>query len=263
VLGALLWALPPTVRTIVVEDTPELPVSTLQARSRDVQRLSVETGSKTGHGQGGRQRGGQRGGQSGEPAFTPTAAVRTALRLGEGALVVGEVRGTEAAALYEAMRVGAAADAVLGTIHGTGAATVRERVVSDLGVPESTFAATDFVLTLDADHRLSALEEVYTPERSESGESGKSGKSDQTGETRGTNSTAQFTSLFDRGGKDGSPATGTLQRGNSRLLVSLARPEETYGDVLGLLQQRASRLRRLAQSGRTDPSVRLRDEVER
>ncbi|PSP29234.1 hypothetical protein BRC65_00650, partial [Halobacteriales archaeon QH_2_65_14] len=42
-----------------------------------------------------------------ERELSPAEALRTALRLGDGALVVGEVRGEEAAVLYEAMRVGA------------------------------------------------------------------------------------------------------------------------------------------------------------
>ncbi|WP_435066385.1 ATPase, T2SS/T4P/T4SS family, partial [Halobaculum sp. EA56] len=124
-LGALCFAVSSAARTVLVEDTPELPVDGLRRSGRDVQRLHVGTDA--------------------DAPLSPTEAVRTALRLGEGALVVGEVRGEEARALYEAMRVGAAADAVLGTIHGAGGASVRERVVSDLGVPASSFATTDLV----------------------------------------------------------------------------------------------------------------------
>jgi flagellar protein FlaI len=129
-LGALLWELPESVRTVAIEDTPELPVEELQSEGRDVQPLRVETGDGA--------------------SIEPTAALRTALRLGDGALVVGEVRGEEARVLYEAMRVGAADGAVLGTIHGGGGESVRERVVTDLGVPETAFADTDLVVTLEA-----------------------------------------------------------------------------------------------------------------
>ena len=209
-LGALLWAFPATVRTVVIEDTPELPVSALQRHGRDVQRLDVE---------------------SDDDAFTATDAVRTALRLGEGALVVGEVRGTEATALYEAMRVGAAADAVLGTIHGTDAAGVRERVVADLGVAPSAFAATEFVVSLAPDHRLAAFEEV----RSDGHD----------GDTR-------FRTLFDRDG-----ATGVLRRGDSRLLASLAHPTESYADTLDTLAARTERVERLVAAGRTTPDARF------
>ena len=208
-LGALLWALPPTVRTVVIEDTPELPVAALQNRDRDVQRLHAESGA--------------------DATFTPTDAVRTALRLGDGALVVGEVRGTEAAALYEAMRVGAAADAVLGTIHGTDAAGVRERVVADLGVAPSAFAATEFVVSLAPDHRLAALEEV------------RSGGD-------GDDCDVRFRTLFDRDG-----ATGVVRRGDSRLLSSLTDPDESYAEALDALAARTERLDRLVAAGQTGP----------
>ncbi|MES3517785.1 MAG: ATPase, T2SS/T4P/T4SS family [Natronomonas sp.] len=146
-LGALLWELPESVRTVVIEDTAELPIEELQTEGRDVQPLWVATGE----------------GESIEAAD----ALRTALRLGDGALVVGEVRGEEARVLYEAMRVGAADGAVLGTIHGDGGAAVKERVVTDLGVPESAFGDTDLVVTVEAydgedgrQRRLKRIEEV-------------------------------------------------------------------------------------------------------
>lgn len=146
-LGALLWELPPATRLIVIEDTPELPVGALQEADRDVQPLLVDTADGA--------------------SISPRAALQTALRLGDGALVIGEVRGEEARVLYEAMRVGAADDAVLGTIHGDGAETVRERVVTDLGVPVTAFADTDLVVTLAAmetptgrNRRLTRIESV-------------------------------------------------------------------------------------------------------
>lgn len=219
VLGALLWEIPRTNRVVVVEDTPELPVDQLLSHDRDVQRFTVGSGP--------------------DATFSPTDAVRTALRFGDGTLVVGEVRGEEAAALYEAMRVGAASDTVLGTIHGTDGETVQERVVSDLGVPASAFAATDFVLTLDADHCLARIEEVYA--RDEGGEGGESGG-------RSDDAPVRFESVFDRDG-----ATGLLDRGNSRLLATLTDQSESYADLSSRLDQRARRLRRLAQSGRTEP----------
>ncbi|WP_299233697.1 ATPase, T2SS/T4P/T4SS family [Natronomonas sp.] len=146
-LGALLWEIPPDVRTVAIEDTPELPIAELQADERDVQPLRVST--------------------DGGASIEATDALRTALRLGDGALVVGEVRGEEAQVLYEAMRVGAADGSVLGTIHGGGGESVRERVVTDLGVPESAFADTDLVVTVEAydgsegrQRRLATIEAV-------------------------------------------------------------------------------------------------------
>jgi len=59
---------------------------------------------------------------------------------------VGEIRSGEAKALYEAMRVGALANVVAGTIHGASPYGVFDRVVNDLGVPVTSFKATDIVL---------------------------------------------------------------------------------------------------------------------
>ncbi len=68
------------------------------------------------------------------------------MRLGDSSLIVGEVRSTEAKALYEAMRIGALANVVAGTIHGENAYGVFDRVVNDLGVPPTSFKATDIIV---------------------------------------------------------------------------------------------------------------------
>jgi len=52
---------------------------------------------------------------------------------------------TEAKALYEAMRIGALSNVVAGTIHGESAYGVYDRVVNDLGVPSTSFKATDII----------------------------------------------------------------------------------------------------------------------
>ena len=198
-LSALLWEIPREVRTILIEDTPELPASSLRDDSRDVQAL--RTARREG------------------PSVDATEALRTALRLGEGALAVGEVRGEEASVLYEAMRVGGGDGAVLGTIHGNGPESIRERLVSDLGVPVRSFAATDLVVTL-------------APPRSEHG--------------RGIASVAEIVShggdvsfglLYERDGSTAT-ATGRLERGNSRLVESLAAPGESYAEVLDTIEAR-------------------------
>ncbi|KTG09716.1 type II secretion protein [Haloprofundus marisrubri] len=211
-LGALLWELPLATRTVVVEDTPELPVDSLQAHDREVQTLHTDTDE--------------------DATLTPTDGVRTALRLGEGALVVGEVRGEEAAALYEAMRVGASGSVVLGTIHGDGGEAVRERVVADLGVPESSFAATDLVVTLspsDGRH-VARIEEVCV----------------------GDGDGVRFETLFEY--VDGElRSTGVVERGNSVLVDSLAGPNEQYADVRRRMATRRQLLRTLVDSGRTRP----------
>jgi type IV secretory pathway ATPase VirB11/archaellum biosynthesis ATPase len=210
-LGAVLWELPATVRTVVIEDAPELPLARLRRRGRDVQGLRAARGG---------------------PELDPTAALRTALRLGDGALVVGEVRGEEAAVLYEAMRVGANSEAVLGTIHGTDAAAVRDRVVNDLDVPPASFAATDAIVSLELDaggertsRRVHAIEE-------------------RRGESDG------FADLLARSG-EGLEPSGRLERGNSRLLATLSRPAETYADVLSAVHDRRDRIAAAVASGRT------------
>ncbi len=217
-LGALLWELPAETRTVVIEDTPELPVEHLQTAGRDVQRL--RTASDGGSG------------------ISPTEALRTALRLGEGALVLGEVRGEEAAVLYEAMRVGASGSAVLGTIHGDGGDDVRERVVSDLDVPASSFAATDLLVTCEPyqssegrARRVKSIEEV-------------------TFEANGVS----FASLFELDDGD-LGSTGRLARGNSRLVDELARSGEQYTAVREQLAERASWVSALASGDQTDPET--------
>jgi len=72
--------------------------------------------------------------------------IRTSLRLGDSALIVGEIRSNEAKALYEAMRVGALANVVAGTVHGSSPYSVFDRIVNDLQVPITSFKATDLIL---------------------------------------------------------------------------------------------------------------------
>ncbi|MFB6103482.1 MAG: ATPase, T2SS/T4P/T4SS family [Halobacteriaceae archaeon] len=205
-LGALLWELPAATRVVTIEDTPELPVAGLQARNRDVQALYTT-----------------------EDDFDAATALRSALRMGEGALVVGEVRGTEARVLYEAMRVGANESAVLGTIHGDRAETVRERVVADLDVPASSFAATDLVVTTaagdDRGHHLAAIEEVTGPDPDAAAP------------------------LYE------AAPTGRIARGSSDLIATLADPDETYATVRSAISDRQSFIESLVRDEHTDPGT--------
>jgi flagellar protein FlaI len=127
-LGAMLIEIMKRYRIITVEDTLELPVIALRQLGYDVQRMksrSVITRV--------------------EAELPADEALRTALRLGNSVLIVGEVRSVEAKALYEAMRIGALANLVAGTIHGESAYGVFDRVVNDLGVPLTSFKATDII----------------------------------------------------------------------------------------------------------------------
>jgi len=128
-LGAVLVEIARNSRIITSEDTLELPVAQLRQLGYDI--LSMKTRSVI------------TGAESEVPA---EQAIRTALRLGDSALILGEVRSVEAKTLYEAMRVGALAKIVAGTIHGDSPYSVFDRVVNDLGVPKTSFKATDIIL---------------------------------------------------------------------------------------------------------------------
>ncbi len=127
-LGALLQEFPRGQRILTIEDTLELPVEEMQTLGYKVQAMRVQSTLGT------------------EGEMSADDALRLALRLGDSALILGEVRGREARTLYEAMRAGNAGSAVLGTIHGTSARAVHDRVVHDLGIPTEAFRATDVVV---------------------------------------------------------------------------------------------------------------------
>ncbi|VVB75154.1 Type II/IV secretion system protein [Candidatus Tiddalikarchaeum anstoanum] len=129
ILAACLVQIMRKFRIIVVEDTLELPVTYLRDMNYNI--LSMKVGSAL-------------AGTSNE--MNATDGIRTTLRLGDSALIVGEVRSTEAVALYEAMRVGALANVVAGTIHGDSAYGIFDRVVNDLKVPRTSFKATDIIM---------------------------------------------------------------------------------------------------------------------
>jgi len=129
-LSSLILEIPQRYRILTLEDTPELPVDTLQSLGYKIQSLITQP-ITAGEGGGG---------------VAPETALRTALRLGESVLILGEVRGEETKVLFEAMRVGAAGNVVLGTIHGATTRDVFERIVYDIGVTPTSFKATDAVV---------------------------------------------------------------------------------------------------------------------
>lgn len=129
VLGSLMLEIMPKYRTIVVEDTLELPTDSLRKIGYDILRMKVRSALV-----------------SGGTEIEASEGIRTSLRLGDSALIVGEVRSGEAKALYEAMRVGALANVVAGTIHGDSPYGVFDRVVNDLSVPATSFKATDIII---------------------------------------------------------------------------------------------------------------------
>ena len=127
-LGSLMLEIIPKNRVIVIEDTLELPVTALRNLNYDILRMKVRSALLKTTAEGSAEDG-----------------IRTSLRLGDSALILGEVRSEEAKALYEAMRVGALANVVAGTIHGASPYGVYDRVVNDLGVPKTSFKATDII----------------------------------------------------------------------------------------------------------------------
>jgi flagellar protein FlaI len=149
VLAGLMLEILPKTRIVSIEDTLELPIGQLRELGYNVERLksrSVLTMVET--------------------EIPADEALRTALRLGDSALVVGEVRSVEAKSLYEAMRIGALSNVVMGTIHGESAYGVFDRVVNDLGVPMTSFKATDIIpicktlRSADGLHRFRRMTEI-------------------------------------------------------------------------------------------------------
>ena len=128
-LGSLLLEIMPNLRIITIEDTLELPVAEMRRLDYDILSMKVRSSL---------------GGESNE--VDASEGIRASLRLGDSSLIVGEIRSEEAKSLYEAMRVGALANVVAGTIHGGSPYSVFDRVVNDLQVPITSFKATDLII---------------------------------------------------------------------------------------------------------------------
>lgn len=148
-LASLMLEMLPKTRIVSIEDTLELPIEQLRELNYNVESLksrSVITMVET--------------------EMPADEALRTALRLGDSSLIVGEIRSMESKALYEAMRIGALSNVVAGTIHGESAYGVYDRVVNDLGVPPTSFKATDIIpickmlRSADGLHRYRRLTEI-------------------------------------------------------------------------------------------------------
>ncbi len=128
-LGSFMIEIMRKYRIITVEDTLELPTGALRNLDYNIQPMKVASALGTQ-----------------ESEVSATQGIRSTLRMGDSCLIVGEVRSTEAKALYEAMRVGALANVVAGTIHGDSPYGVFDRVVNDLEVPRTSFKATDIII---------------------------------------------------------------------------------------------------------------------
>jgi len=128
-LGASLIEIMRKYRILTVEDTLELPVAALRKLHYNIQPMKVRSALVSGGGE-----------------ISADEGIRTSLRMGDSSLIVGEIRSTEAKALFESMRIGALANVVAGTIHGASPYGVFDRVVNDLGVPKTSFKAVDLII---------------------------------------------------------------------------------------------------------------------
>jgi hypothetical protein len=114
---------------IIAHNTLELPTNSLRKLGYNIQSMKVAAALT-----------------KGTTEIPADEGIRTTLRMGDSALIIGEIRSKEALALYEAMRIGALANVVAGTIHGDSPYGVFDRVVNDLQVPKTSFKATDVVV---------------------------------------------------------------------------------------------------------------------
>lgn len=139
-LSSILIEIMRRYRILTIEDTLELPGEKMRELGYNIQPMKVASalGAKTSE-------------------FGAADGIRATLRLGDSALIVGEVRSDEAKALYEAMRVGAAANVVAGTIHGDSPYGIFDRVVNDIGVPKTSFKATDIIIIANPIHSADGL----------------------------------------------------------------------------------------------------------
>ncbi|MBI4020539.1 MAG: Flp pilus assembly complex ATPase component TadA [Candidatus Aenigmarchaeota archaeon] len=121
---------------------------------------------------------------------------------------------TEAKALYEAMRIGALSNVVAGTIHGESAYGVYDRVVNDLGVPPTSFKATDIIpiakmlRSADGLHRFRRMTEITEVRKEWDANPSKEGG---------------FVNLMEYSGKEDTlKPTDTLVNGESQVLNRIA-----------------------------------------
>jgi flagellar protein FlaI len=129
-LAAMMLEFPLSQRILLIEDTPEIPIRRIQDLGYDLQAFRFSGGGE-------------------QVAASAREVLKVSLRMGESAIIIGEVRGEEASVLYESMRAGSAGSSVLGTIHANSARGVLDRAVEDLGVSERAFSSTDIIVVID------------------------------------------------------------------------------------------------------------------
>ena len=129
-LSSLMFEFPLSQRILTIEDTIELPGSKMRKMGYKVQSMLIDDK------------------MNGNNLSRADEALRVSLRMGESAIILGEVRGEEARTLYQSMRTGRAGSSIMGTIHGDSARSVFDRVVHDMNIAPEAFMATDILVTL-------------------------------------------------------------------------------------------------------------------
>ncbi len=233
-LNAVMLQIMPKLRIVTLEDTLELSVDSMRQLGYNIERMksrSVITNVET--------------------ELSADEALRAALRLGDSCLIVGEVRSMEAKALFEAMRIGALANVVAGTIHGASAYSVFDRVVNDLGVPATSFKAADIIFIcnvikspdgLRSFRRVTELTEVRKHWKDDPMEEG------------GFMNLLEYSSIEDR-----LKPTKTLLTGESEVLNSIASNvrewKGRWDDVWENINMRAKILQAMADYGKKVPGL--------
>ncbi|MBW2992174.1 type II/IV secretion system ATPase subunit [Candidatus Woesearchaeota archaeon] len=141
-LTSLLVEIMRRYRILTIEDTLELPFESLKRLGYNIQQMLVAGAFA----------------RAGTAEMPAEDGIRSTLRLGDSSLIVGEVRSTEAKALFEAMRVGAAANVVAGTIHADSPYGLYDRLVNDIGVPKTSFKAADICIVANPVRSASSLQ---------------------------------------------------------------------------------------------------------
>ena len=141
-LSAMMFEFHLSQRILVIEDTLELPSRQMRDLGYKVQNLLIDDR------------------MDGSARARSEDALRVSLRLGESAIVLGEVRGDEASVLYQSMRAGKAGSSIMGTMHGDSAKSIYDRVVHDMGIVPEAFMATDFIVTMGTSKERGSAKEA-------------------------------------------------------------------------------------------------------
>lgn len=129
-LSALMMEFPLDQRILTISDTLELCDEEMRSIGYKVQTILVDE-----HMQG-------------DQLSRSKEALRVSLRMGESAIIIGEVRGEEAKTLYSSMSTGKSGSSIMGTIHGDSSESVYKRVINDMDVSPDAFNVTDAIIVL-------------------------------------------------------------------------------------------------------------------